>query len=68
MGVVGFTYDQIQTMPMDAVARAITARKKLIGDVLGAVFGKPDEETAGPDVSIQPLTPSLFKAVIMGTA
>ncbi len=65
MGVVGFTYDQVQTMPMDAVARAITARKKLIGDVLSSIFGKSDEETK-PAVSIQPLTPSLFKAVIMG--
>jgi hypothetical protein len=61
MGVVGYTYDQVQDMPMAAIARAIVARKKLIGDVLDAVFGKPEPEVV---VSERPLTPALFKAVL----
>jgi hypothetical protein len=62
MGVVGFTYDQVQTMPMEAVARAIIARKKFVGDILTAVLGKPEDDK--PTVSERPLTPALFKAVL----
>lgn len=63
MGVVGYTYEQVASMPMEAVARAIIARKKFVGDILGAVFGKPDEPEP---VSTRPLSPALFKAAIMG--
>jgi hypothetical protein len=62
MGVVGYTYDQVQNMPMVAVSRAIVARKKLIGDVLKGIFGEAEPET--PKVSERPLTPALFKAVL----
>jgi hypothetical protein len=64
MGVVGYTYDQVQDMPMAAISRAIVARKKLVGDVLDAVFGKPEDNPAVPKVSERPLTPALFKAVL----
>ena len=64
MGIVGYTYEQVASMPMEAVARAIIARKKFVGDILAAVFGKPEPEE--PPVSSRPLSPALFKAAIMG--
>lgn len=66
MGIVGYTYEQVASMPMEAVARSIVARKKFVSDILGAVFGKSDEAEETPQVSSRPLTPALFKAVIMG--
>jgi hypothetical protein len=68
MGIVGYTYDQVQSMPMQAIARAIGARKKFVGEILGAVFGKGDPEDDAPKVSSRPLTPALFRAVMTGNA
>jgi hypothetical protein len=66
MGVVGYTYEQVASMPMEAVARSIVARKRFVGDIIAAVLGKPDEPEEVSPVSGRPLTPALFKAAIMG--
>jgi hypothetical protein len=56
MGIVGYTYEQVQSMPMQAVARAIGARKKFVGDILGAVFGK--RRTPSGTFPERPLSPA----------
>lgn len=65
MGIVGYTYGQVQSMPMQAIARAIGARKKFVGDILGAVFGKVEDDK--PKISDRPLSPALFRAVMTGS-
>lgn len=60
MGVCGYTYDQASAMPMDALARAISTRKKFVGEILRAAFGG---EASAPAAAERPMTPALFDAV-----
>lgn len=60
MGVCGYTYDQVSAMPIDAILRAISSRKKFVGEILRAAFGS---DTPASAVAARPMTPQLFDAV-----
>lgn len=65
MGVCGYTYDQVQQMPIDALHRAIAAKAKFERapwNALFAAFGGEGEPQAAP-VSVRPFSPELFDAL-----
>lgn len=63
MGVCGYTYSEVQEMPIDALARAITARKKHDFEpwnvLLSALFGEPE---SAPEAT-RPMNIQLFDAL-----
>jgi hypothetical protein len=61
MGVCGYTFDQASAMPMDALARAISARKKFASEILRAAFGVSEAPAAA--VASREMSPALFDAV-----
>lgn len=61
MGVVGYTFDEVNAMPMDAIDRAISARFNLINSILRVAFGGGNAHAA--DVATRDMTPALFDAV-----
>lgn len=68
MGVCGYTYSEVQEMPIDALARAIKAKKAHDfapwKSLFTAVFGA-SEETPAP-ISVRPLNMELFDALFPG--
>lgn len=66
MGVCGYTFDQVNAMPMEAIARAINSRNKLINTILRAFVGGPDEAPVAE--ATRPMTPALFDAIFPGGA
>lgn len=66
MGVCGYTYSEVQEMPIDALARAITARKKHDAapwnTLFSAFFGEPDKSKPAPE-SVRPFSIELFDAL-----
>lgn len=65
MGVLGWTYDQTLDTPMVAIAMALNARRRFVGEILKAVFGEPDVPEA-PPTSNRKMTPRLFDAIFAG--
>jgi hypothetical protein len=63
MGVCGYTYEQVSAMPIDALARAISARNKFTNTILRAFLG--GSETAAPAANTRPLT-AVFDAIFPG--
>lgn len=61
MGVVGYTFNEVQDMPMDAIERAISARTKFVNSVVRAAFGGKSSDV--PPVASRDMTPALFDAV-----
>lgn len=62
MGVVGYTFDEVNAMPMDAIERAISARTKFVNSILRAAFGGGDEPST-PAVAAREMSPALFDAI-----
>jgi hypothetical protein len=66
MGVCGYTWDEVQQMPIDALARAINSRKK--HDVapwnalFAAFFGAPDAPSPVKE-SARVMSPALFDSL-----
>lgn len=65
MGVCGYTYSEVQDMPIDALSRAINAKKAHDfapwKSLFAAFFGAPESEPTRK--SGRPLTPELFKGL-----
>jgi hypothetical protein len=66
MGVCGYTFDEVSAMPIDALARAITARNKFVNAILRAALG--GDEPAPVAAAARPMTPALFDAVFGGAS
>ncbi|WP_448043816.1 hypothetical protein [Bradyrhizobium liaoningense] len=68
MGVCGYTYREVQDMPIDALSRAITAKNKHDAAPWNALFrmfcGDPEPEQ--PKVSARPFSIDLFDAWFPG--
>lgn len=60
MGVVGYTFDEVNAMPMDAIERAISSRIKFVNSILRAAFGG---ESEAPAVATREMTSALYDAV-----
>lgn len=67
MGVCGYTYAQVQHMPISALTRAIQAKKKHDAApwnaLFKAFFGSPDQPGAPVKESVREMTPQLFDAL-----
>lgn len=66
MGVCGYTYDQVSAMPIDALARAISARNKFTNTILRAFLGGSEAEA--PKAVERPATLATFDELFGGTA
>jgi hypothetical protein len=65
MGVCGYTYSEVQEMPIDALARAIAARNKHDAapwNALFRMFGGNEDDTAAP-IAARPMNIQLFDAL-----
>lgn len=62
MGIVGYTYDEVNAMPMEAIERAVNARMKFVNNILRACFGEGEPPAPEPKAT-RPLSPKLFDAL-----
>lgn len=63
MGVCGYTYSEVQDMPIDALARAISARNKHDAAPWNALFRMFGGEPESAPEATRPMNMQLFDAL-----
>lgn len=63
MGVLGWTEKDTLDSSLQGIAAALHSRKRFVGDILCAVFGKPDTPNSTTADAARPMSPQLFDAL-----
>lgn len=67
MGVCGYTWSEVQHMPIDALARAISARNRFANAILHAFLGPADPQPQPVKKPARKFSLKMFDALFGGS-